>query len=298
MDHLWFLRAFMVAIALVMLGLGLSLRLADFARAFTQRRAVLITLSLQLLVLPALSWLLILTLHLGPLLAVGLVILVVSPGGITANVYTHLFAGNVALSICLTAISTVMLVLALPLYANYTIAAFAVSDKVVPIEFGQMIGVLAIVLVPVAVGMWSRKRWPSLSTRLDKPVKVFGVCVLATLIVTALVREWDVLAKSFNEIGVAVLVFGIFATISGYCIARLVGIPRDDSIAISMQLGVRNTTIPLFVAINVLANFSLALPAAVYAILMHGIAILFGRVMAVKQSRDRPSVRHDPDVSS
>src|SRR5918992_2723128 len=142
-----------LALALVMFGLGLSLTLGDFARVGRQPKAVVIALVLQLLVLPAVCFGLVVAFDLPPLLAVGLMLLAASPGGTTANLFSHLFRGDVALNVTLTAVNSVIAVITLPVVVNLSTAYFepAVGDGTVGLQFGKTLQVFAIVLIPVAL---------------------------------------------------------------------------------------------------------------------------------------------------
>jgi BASS family bile acid:Na+ symporter len=162
-----------LALALVMFGLGLSLTPADFARVGRQPKAVVIALVLQLLVLPALCFGLVLAFDLPPLLAVGMLLLAASPGGTTANLFSHLFRGDVALNITLTAVNSLVAVVTLPLITNLAIAYFDPADGgTLGLQLGKTAQVFAVVLVPVAIGMLVRRRAPGFAERMDKPVRI------------------------------------------------------------------------------------------------------------------------------
>src|ERR687894_1265041 len=143
-----------LALALVMFGLGLSLTVGDFARVGRQPKAVLIALALQLLVLPALCFGLVVLFDLPPLLAVGMLLLAASPGGTTANLFSHLFRGDVALNISLTAVNSLIAVVTLPVVVNLALSHFdPPGASGLGLQFGKTVQVFAIVLVPVALGM-------------------------------------------------------------------------------------------------------------------------------------------------
>src|SRR5690606_13928359 len=142
-----------VALGIIMFGLGLSLTVADFARVGKHPKAVVIALVCQLVLLPAICFGLVLLFALPPVLAIGMMLLAASPGGTTANLYSHLFRGDVALNITLTAINSVIAVFTLPLIANLAIAFFTPGDGELGIQLAKAIEVFAIVLIPVALGM-------------------------------------------------------------------------------------------------------------------------------------------------
>jgi len=264
------------ALALVMFGLGLSLSTQDFTRLFKHPKAVMVALLLQVVVLPLACYGLIVLLKVPPLFAVGLMLLAASPGGISANLFSHLFGGNVAMNISLTAINTVLSIVTLPLIANWAISHFAGTGQVVPLQFGKVVEVIAIVLIPVFVGMCVRSWKPGFAARSEKPMKVFSALVLAVVAIGALAKEWQALSTSFASIGPAVVAFNLVSLLAGYYLSRAAGLDKPMSTAISYEIGIHNSTLAIFIALAVLDNFQLALPAAIYSVSMYITATLFG----------------------
>ena len=269
-------QGLVLALALVMFGLGLSLAPADFRRVLQHPKAVAIALLLQAVLLPALCYGLILTLSVPPLFAVVLMLLAASPGGVSANLFSHLFGGNVAMNISLTAINTVLSIVSLPLIGTWAIATFAATGQVVPLQFGKVLEVIGIVLVPVALGMLVRARAPRFAARAGQPMKLFSALVLAAFALIAMVKEWDALHSSFMAIGPAVLAFNVLSLLSGYYVSRAMGLDRPMATAIGYEIGIHNSTLAMFIAISVLGDFQLALPAALYSASMYLSATAFG----------------------
>jgi BASS family bile acid:Na+ symporter len=265
-----------VALALIMFGLGLSLTLADFRRVLGYPKAVVVALLLQVVVLPAACYALVVAFGLPPLFAVGLMLLAASPGGVSANLFSHLFGGNVALNISLTAINTVLAIVTLPLIANWAIAAFADTGQVVPLQFAKVAEVVAVVLLPVALGMVVAARAPAFAARMEKPFKIFSALVLAAFALIAIVKEWPALAGSFATLGPAVVAFNLLSLLAGYYVSRAAGMDKPLATAISFEIGVHNSTLAIYVALSVLGSLQLALPAAVYSVSMYLTAALFG----------------------
>jgi BASS family bile acid:Na+ symporter len=265
-----------VALALIMFGLGLSLTLADFKRVLGYPKAVVVALLLQVVVLPAACYALVVAFGLPPLFAVGLMLLAASPGGVSANLFSHLFGGNVALNISLTAINTVLAIVTLPLIANWAIAAFADTGQVVPLQFAKVAEVVTVVLLPVALGMVVAARAPAFAARMEKPFKIFSALVLAAFALIAIVKEWPALAGSFATLGPAVVAFNLLSLLAGYYVSRAAGMDKPLATAISFEIGVHNSTLAIYVALSVLGSLQLALPAAVYSVSMYLTAALFG----------------------
>ena len=268
-----------IALGLVMFGLGLSLTVGDFTRLLHHPRAVVLALVLQVLVLPAACYALIVLLGVAPLYAVGLMLLAASPGGVSANLFSHLFGGNVAMNISLTAINTVLSIISLPLITNWAINTFAHTGQVVPLQFGKVVEVIVIVLVPMVLGMWVHRRAPSFSARMEKPMKTFSAVVLAAFALIAMAKEWSALVESFAGIGPAVLLFNAISLASGYYLSRAAGLDKSMATAISFEIGIHNSTLAIFIALSVLDNFQLALPAAIYSVSMYLMATLFGTLV-------------------
>ena len=264
------------ALALIMFGLGLSLTLGDFRRLFGHPKAVVLALVLQAVVLPAICYGLIVGLGVAPVYAVGLMLLAASPGGVSANLFSHLFGGNVAMNISLTAINTLLSIITLPVIANFAIETFAKSGQVVPMQTGKVIEVIGIVLIPVAIGMFVKSRAPGFAARMDTPMKRFSMIVLAALAVIAIAKEWDAMTTSFASIGLAVIAFNAISLGMGYYVPRMMGLDKPNAIAIGYEIGIHNSTLAIFVAVSVLGDFQLMLPAAIYSVSMYVLATAFG----------------------
>ena len=258
-----------IALAIIMLGLGLSLTTADFTRVLRYPKAVGIALICQVIVLPAICLGLVELFDLSPVLAVGMMLLAASPGGTTANLFSHLANGDVALNVTLTAINSVLSVLTLPLVVNLSLNHFMGAGEI-GLQPAKMLQVFAIVLVPVAIGMLINRRWPAVSERLRRPVKLGSVVVLVAVIVTALVENRDIFFDSLADVGVVSLLLSILSLTIGYFAPRLAGIDDRQSIACSMEIGIHNATLAITIALSpsLLNNSEMAIAPAVYGILM------------------------------
>ena len=277
-----------IALAIIMFGLGLSLTIDDFRRVARTPRAMIAALGLQVVVLPIVAFGLVEVFDLDPLLAVGVMLLAASPGGTTANLFSHLFGGDVALNVSLTAINSVIAAFTIPLITNLAIDRYDVDGEL-GLQFGKVAQVIAIVLVPVAIGMLVRRRAPDFAARADKPVRIFSIVVLAAVSLGALLGERDNLADYAEQVG---LVTGIFCLLSlslGYLAARLLRLDERQAIACSMEVGIHNTTIALTIALSVLDSTEVAIPAAVYSVLMYLLATAFGYAITRGRRTQRAS---------
>ena len=269
-----------LALGVIMLGLGLGLTTDDFRRIARYPRAVLIGLSLQILVLPWVAFGLALGFGLPPELAVGLMLLAASPGGATANIYSHLARGDVALNITLTAINSLLCLLTLPLILNLSLEYFLGAGQFVPPPTRKVIEVAMIIILPVVIGMLVRAHAPGFATRAERPMRLLSVLVLVLLVAGAVVQERETLASYFAVVGLACLAFNLVSMGVGYSVPMALKLPRPQSIAIAMEIGIHNGTLAIYIALNVLQNAKISVPAAVYSLLMFLTAAVFAFWMA------------------
>ncbi|WP_339521981.1 bile acid:sodium symporter family protein [Pseudomonas sp. EA_35y_Pfl2_R111] len=267
-----------IALGIIMLGLGLSLTLADFARVVKFPKPVLIGLACQLLLLPLVCFFLAKAFGLAPALAVGLMLLAASPGGTTANLYSHLAHGDVALNITLTAVNSVIAVLTMPLIVNLSLAYFMEGDQALPLQFTKVVQVFVIVLGPVAIGIWIRSRFPDFAARMEKPVKIISALFLLIIIILAVVKDWQTFVDYAPLVGGAALAFNLISLAVGYWVPRLCKLSLRQSIAIGMEIGIHNGTLAIALALSpmLLNNATMSIPAAIYSIIMFFTAGAFG----------------------
>ena len=265
-----------LAIAIIMIGLGLSLTIDDFKRVVVYPKAVIIGLVCQMLILPVVCFFIAIGFNLSPELAVGLMLLSAAPGGATANLYSHLAKGDVALNVSLTAVNSVLAIFTLPFIVNFAIAYFMQTDQVVPMQFKKVIEVCMIVLVPVAIGMLVRSKSPSLALKLDKPVKIASVIFLALIIILAVLKEKEHIVQYFQEVGLAALVFNLLSMGIGYFVPQLFNLGKKQAIAIGMEIGIHNGTLAIYIALSVIGNSAMSIPPAIYSLIMFFTAALFG----------------------
>lgn len=265
-----------VALGIIMLGLGLSLTVQDFTRVAKHPKAVFLALVCQLLILPAVCFGLVLAFNLPPVLAVGMMLLSASPGGSTANLYSHLFRGDVALNISLTAINSVIAVVTLPLITNLAIAYFMPGDAALGLQLSKMVEVFVIVLAPVAIGMLVRRWRPAFADAMDKPVRIASVVLLIVVIAGAILANLDILLENVGQLALITVLFCLISLAVGYLVPRAFRVDRRQAIASSFEIGIHNATLAIVIAQTVLGSLELSLPAAVYGVFMFFVALAFG----------------------
>ncbi|GAA1729607.1 bile acid:sodium symporter family protein [Aeromicrobium alkaliterrae] len=282
-----------VALAIIMFGLGLSLTTDDFVRVARSPKAVVVALVLQILVLPVVAFGLVTAFDLDPLLAVGVMLLAASPGGTTANLFSHLFRGDVALNVTLTAVNSVLAAVTIPLITNVAIDYFD-ADGELGLQLGKVVQVIAIVLVPVAIGMVVRSRSEAFADRADRPVRIFSIVVLVAVSVGAILGERENIADYVQQVGIVAGLFCLISLSLGYAGARVLRLDHAQAVASSMEIGIHNTTIALTIALSVLDSTEVAIPAAVYSILMYVLATAFGfAITAGRRGDERRSSSAD-----
>ena len=272
-----------IALGIIMLGLGLNLLVDDFKRVVLYPKAMLIGLLCQMVLLPMLCFGICILFDLPAALAVGLMLLSASPGGATANLYSHLAKGDVALNISLTAVNSILTLFTLPFIVNFAIDYFMQGGQVVPMQFKKVIEVFAIVLVPVSIGMLVNYFSPQTSKKLEKPVKIISALFLVLIIVGAIIKEKEQFATYFQQVGLACLAFNVISMAIGYYVPTLFKVNKKQSIAIGMEIGIHNGTLAIYIALNVIGNSMMSIPPAVYGLIMFFTAALFGYLVSRKK---------------
>lgn len=259
-----------------MAGLGLELTLKDFARVTKHPKAVIIALFCQLVLLVGIAFLICKLLALPPLLAVGLMLLAASPGGSTANLFSYLYKGDIALNISLTAINALVAALFLPFIVNFSILHFMNEGQQLGLQFSKILQVFLIILVPVAIGMLVRHFAPHIAEKLNRPVRIFAIVFLLIIIAGAIFTERENLLAYLGKIGFAPALFCAISLTVGYFVPRLFGISSYQARACAFEIGIHNSTLAMTIALTVMASTTIAMPAAVYSIFMYIFATIFG----------------------
>jgi len=265
-----------IALGVIMLGLGLSLTLNDFRRVTKYPKAMTIALVCQMLVLPLVCFVIAKFSGLSPVLCVGILLLAASPGGPTANLYSHLSHGDVALNISLTAVNSVLTLFTLPIIVNLSMEYFMGAGQYIPLPFSKVIEVFVIVLIPVTIGMMIKSKAPLFANKMEKPVKIISALLLVAIIISVTLREKQMLVDHFAQLGIPVLIFNILSLIIGFYIPLLFKVDKKQAIAIGMEIGIHNGTLAIYIALNVLNNSTMSIPPAIYSLLMFFTAAAFG----------------------
>jgi len=283
-----------IALGVIMLGLGLTLQLADFKRVIVYPRAVIVGLCAQMLLLPAICLGIAHAFALPPELAVGLMLLAASPGGATANLFSHLAKGDVALNITLTAVNSVLSLVTMPLIVGLSMQHFMGTDKAIPLQLDKVLAVVAVILVPVVIGMVVRSKNASLANRLEKPVRIISAVFLVLVIAAAVIKQRSEIGDQFAEVGLAALAFNVASLAVGYLLPRAFGVVRKQAVAIGMEIGIHNGTLAITLALTVLESQRMSVPPAIYSLIMFFTAGAFGAWMAKRSDEEVPAAASQP----
>lgn len=272
-----------IALALIMGSLGLSLTIGDFRRIATHPRGVMIGLANLLLLSPLLAFAVAELYGLIPILAAGLVLLGATPGGTTANLMTHLARGDTALSVSMTALSSIAAVVTVPLYLGLAVNWFdaGIADDVSTL--GVSARVLLITVVPLAIGMEVRRRRPDWAIRNEGRAKRVAIAALVLVIVAAIVSEFETLRENIGSVVLATLTLNVVAMSCSYGISRAARLDSRQATAVAMELGVHNGTVAI--TVGALITEELAIPAAVYGLFAYFTAALFARMLHARNAR-------------
>jgi BASS family bile acid:Na+ symporter len=270
-----------LALAIVMLGMGLSLVPEDFKRVTRDPKAVVVGTVCQVLLLPLIGTLITLVVPMQPEIAVGLLVLAVCPGGPSSNLITYLAKGDVALSVTLTAVSSIVTVFTIPLFTNLALQHFLGESAAIALPIGTTtLQIFLITLLPTVIGMAIRYQFPSTARRLERQMSRLAAGLLALVIVLLLVKEGSKLPGFLVQVGVGVLLLNLLATLTGFLAGRVFRLPLAQQICIAIEVGIQNGTLAIAITAGLLNNPDMAVPAAIYSLLMYitGFgAILYGR---------------------
>jgi BASS family bile acid:Na+ symporter len=269
-----------LALLIVMLGMGLTLQFSDFKRVLLYPKAIFVGLTNQLIILPLIGLGITMVFSLPPEVAVGIMILAACPGGPTSNLISHLAKGDLALSVTLTAVSSLITILTIPFIVNFALVRFMGEGQVLALGVLQTIlQVFVIVVIPIIIGMSIRKYYPRFALKMAKPVRITSAVVLALIIIGLVIKERENFVAYFEQAGIAALLLNILTMGIGYIAAKLFTIPKAGSIAIAIESGIQNGTLAITVAVVLLNNTAFAIAPAVYSLLMFmtgGVIIYFG----------------------
>lgn len=267
-----------LAIAIIMITLGMTLTVADFKRIVNFPKPVFIGLLCQMILLPALGFGVAAIFALPAIYAISLVLLAVSPDGATSNLIIHAGDGDRALGITLTAITNMLAWLTIPLGLGiaYSVYGTGALDIDFPVA-DTMIQVAVITLLPTLLGMGIRQWKPEFAENSKRWSKTFATAFLFLVILALIVQNWDVIVRDGPRFAPAFIVLNVASLLVGYFVSRFARINYVQSMTIAIETGLQNSTVSITVAITLLNNNEMAVIPGLYAIWMYvtGFALAF-----------------------
>lgn len=259
-----------IALAVVMLGMGLGLVPEDFRRILREPKAVTAGTLCQVVALPLIALLIVRVVPTPPVIAVGLIVLALCPGGPSSNLITYLARGDVALSVTLTALSSLITVFTIPVLANLAMRQFLGTDAAISLPVGDtMLSIALITLVPTAVGMALRQCWPAAAAALERQVSRLAVALLALIILALLIREAANVPGFVLRAGLAVVLLNGLGILAGCLTGRLLELPARQRRCLAIEVGMQNGTLALAITAGLLGSPEMAIPAALYSLVMY-----------------------------
>ncbi len=277
-----------ICLFLIMMGMGLTLVVNDFKRVVKFPKAVSIGLANQLIMLPLIGFALANIMPLRPEYAVGVMLLVLCPGGTTSNLFTFLAKGDVALSVTMTAIASVITVFTIPVVLSYSLIHFmgAGTEFQLPIA-KTMISLFVITILPISIGMIIKRYKPKLADSSQVLVSRFGVTFLAMLVVFLSYVQRDIIVDAFVNTGPVSLILNLVTMALGYFSSKLLGLNLAQRTSITMEVGLQNSTLSIFMALTLLSNYDMSMTPAIYTLIMFFTAGILVKVFSGKAKKQQ-----------
>lgn len=279
-----------LVLAFIMFGMGLTLKPQDFLRLVSLPKAALIGLLGQLVLLPVLAFLLAIALSAPPAIAIGMMILAACPGGTTSNLISHAARANLALSVSLTAVSTLICIVSTPLIIRFAIDYFDTGNKIQFSLVNTSVGLLLISLLPIIAGMFVSYIYPHFARRSEKLFRNLSIVVMIILIAIVAYRERSMILGSLDDVLIDVLALNIGALLMAYGIAIIFKLQPSDQLTIGIEVGTQNGTLAIMIALSFIQIPAYAVIAGVYSLFMYlsaaGLILLHRQRVSAQQNSD------------
>jgi len=265
-----------IALALIMLALGLGLTGQDFLRVLKQPKDFIVGLICQLILLPVIAFVLIKIFNTPLELALGVMIIAAAPGGVTSNVLTKFANGDVALSVSLTAIISLISIISVPFIVFMSADLLEISNISKEISMiGISMKMFLVVTLPVLLGMVIRKFATNFITSRTLMIQRISIILFAIVFAAIWVEEWENIMSYIAQAGVITLVLNIVMMITGYYVAKFLASGVAQRKCISLECGLQNGTLAVFVASQLFSDITFLIPTAAYALIMFLTSLIF-----------------------
>ena len=279
-----------ICLFLIMMGMGLTLVTNDFKRVLRYPKAVGIGLTNQLILLPIIGFALANIMPLRPEYAVGVMLLVLCPGGTTSNLFTYLAKGDVALSVTMTAIASVITVFTIPIVLSFSLIYFMGSGSA--FELPVLKTVLTLVLltiVPISIGMLIKRYAPTVADRSQIYVSRFGVLFLTFLVLFLGYVQRDIIVDAFIATGPVSIILNLSTMALGYYSSKWFGLNLAQRTSVTLEVGLQNSTLSIFMALTLLSNYDMSMMPAIYTLVMFLTAGILVRIFSARHNKLRKS---------
>ena len=265
-----------IALALIMLGLGLGLKVEDFTRVLKTPKDFLVGLICQLIILPIVAYVLIIILNTPIELALGVMIIAAAPGGVTSNVLTKFANGDVALSISLTAIISLISIISVPLIIFQSASLLGVTNISQEITMtGIALKMALVVTIPVIVGMIIRKFLDNFISSKVSIINKINAVLFLIVFAAIWIEERENIITYLSQAGLIVLILNVVMMIIAYYLAKTFASGIDQRKCIALECGLQNGTLAVFVATQIFNDIIYMIPTAAYALIMYITAFIF-----------------------
>lgn len=275
-----------VTIALIMVTLGLSLNFGDFHSIIAAPRAFITGLSCQMILLPAIAFTIASLSSLPDPIKVGIVLISICPGGATSNLITYLLKGDVALSISLTSVNSILILFSIPGFTMLATKLFMEEGTVVAMPFlPTILKIFLMILLPTAIGILIRHRFPTKAGIVEKYMKYITTILLGVVYLFVILTSNSEIEHPFKlylKIAPLVLLLNVLGMSSGYYAGRWLRFRKPKLITLSVEVGIQNSALAITIASSpvFLNNTTMAIPAVIYGMFTFFNAILFGYIVS------------------
>ena len=265
-----------LALAFIMFALGLGLTGEDFLRVARQPRDFFVGAFSQIIILPIIAFILVKIWPIAPELAIGVMIIAAAPGGVTSNLLTYFAKGDVALSISLTAIISLLSVVTIPFIVLTSIGLLADTSIAQDISLLSMArDMFLIVTVPVILGMLFRKFIPTAAIRFEPMAKKVSIVLFVLVVLGAIAAEKENIVSYFAQAGLITLLLNVIMMVVAFYLAQLLGSGNEQKKCITIECGLQNGTLAIFVATSIFGGGAYVIPAATYSLIMFFTSLIF-----------------------
>ena len=262
-----------IAIMVIMMGMGLTLTLADFRRVAQNPRPVLLGLTNQIILLPLVALALVYLLEPPAFIAVGMILLAACPGGTSSNLVTLLAKGDLALSVSMTAINSIITIITIPFWVGYAYSTYLAEAANMASPTADIFKTLIVVLaIPLSIGMLVKYRAPQFADRMERPVRIASSIFLAVVIIGLVVREIDLVRQYIGDTLGIVTALNILTMGMGYGLAKAFGLNLKQGLTIAIESGIQNGTLTISLAVITLNQPDFAIIAAIYSLVMYALS--------------------------